>query len=110
MKTLKKLKETISFWITEKFGTRYEVSTKPARNVMRRFFQKHEWPHAFTITNIQVFYKGKNTLEVQVETHRPGLLIGKGGHFINKLTKVLQEELGYDVNVNLKECKLWSNI
>jgi ribosomal protein S3 len=68
-----------------------------------------DWNYYNTITQVKVF-SGKPGLTVQIETHMPGVLIGKGGCFIDGLKVYLSEELNTPVNIDLKECMLWRKL
>lgn len=86
-----------------------KVDTKQFRREIYHYFRRTEWGYETTITNIKVYQTMKNVV-VEIETHRPGILIGKAGHYINGLTKWLQEEIDPTVKVDIKECKLWHNL
>ena len=59
------------------------------------------------ITKVEVS-KSKKGVTILIESHRPGLLIGKGGKDINGFKEFLIKELKRnDVSIDLKECKLW---
>jgi ribosomal protein S3 len=77
---------------------------------MIRYFNYHEWNYPTTITKIETF-ETKKGLEILIETHRPGLLIGKVGHFIDGMFERLKEDLKRnDIKIILKECKLWMRL
>lgn len=62
------------------------------------------------ITKVEVS-KSKKGVTILIESHRPGLLIGKGGKNINELKEFLFKEFNRkDIYVDLKECKLWYNL
>lgn len=82
------------------------IDNKPARRAMYTFFNMHDWGGTTTITDVKVFYTEKG-LTVEITTHRPGILIGKAGHFINSLKEFLEKELGEKITIDLKNCKLW---
>lgn len=62
------------------------------------------------------FSKNKNDITMEVVLERPGLLIGRAGTTINRLNEFLNEFINNDddfkdfnINVTIKESKLWSN-
>jgi ribosomal protein S3 len=91
------------------FGWKYEVKSKKYRKTLHQFFNYGDWGYETTITRIKVF-KQKSKTTVQIETYRPGLLIGKGGVFINGLEKHLSEKISEDIKISLLECKLWDKL
>ena len=60
------------------------------------------------ITNIQ-FDFSKPNIEVVIELIKPGILIGKGGRNIDKLTSYLNNYLDTTLKINIVESKLWHN-
>jgi len=88
---------------------KFKIDSKKVRRTMYQFFNIEDWSYYTSITKIDV-YKEKKRLLIIVETHRPGLLIGKGGSTINALIDRLKEELKTDVKISIRECKLWSNL
>lgn len=92
------------------FGFKIKVDNKLVRRSMNSYFNCHEWNYQTTITKIETF-ETKKCLEILIETHRPGLLIGKAGHFIDGMTERLKEDLKRkDIKINLQECKLWMRL
>jgi ribosomal protein S3 len=109
MKGFNKLKAFMFIAIAKIFGLKYEIESKKYRRAISQYFYWKEWGYETTITQIKVYRKaGKIT--ILIETHRPGLLIGKAGHFIDSLKEHLCEELKEDISISLKECKLWHNL
>lgn len=90
------------------------VDSTSIRKYIYEFYQIiHEMPSILmTITSVKV-YKSKSTNKITVEliTHRPGLIIGKGGRFINELILFIQNELEIDdpdlFELKLDEPDLW---
>ena len=60
------------------------------------------------VTKIEVTESKTKGMSILIETHRPGLIIGKGGSDINGFKEYVCKELNKtDVQIDLKECKLW---
>jgi ribosomal protein S3 len=92
------------------FGFKVKVDNKLVRRSMIRYFSYHDWCYAETITKIETT-ESKKGLEILIETHRPGLLIGKAGVFIDGMVTHLMEDLNRDdIKINLQECKLWTRL
>ena len=112
-KTLNYLHTTACFILrvmVRYFGFKIKVDSKLVRRSMNGYFYYHEWDYQTSITKVETF-ETKKGLEILIETHRPGLLIGKAGVFINGLTERLKEDLKRtDIKINLQECKLWMRL
>ena len=70
----------------------------------------------YTITNITI-EKIELHYIVNIESYRPGLIIGKGGKTADELTTKLNEnifnifeDLGITFEVKLTECTLWNKL
>jgi ribosomal protein S3 len=64
------------------------------------------------IVNVKTI-KTKNQIKVIIETHFPGLLIGKKGEVIKLLEAFIQEDVGIKkgiIIVEVVESKLWMNL
>lgn len=90
-------------------GLKHEIKTKKYRKAIHQYFYWKEWNYETSITQIKAFKKGNN-ITVMIETHRPGILIGKAGVFIDGLKQHLNEELNENIEIDLKECKLWHRL
>lgn len=88
---------------------KHEVESKKYRKTISQYFYLKEWGYETTITQIKTFKKKDKTI-VQIETHRPGLLIGKAGVFIDGLKQHLIEELKENIEIDLRECKMWHKL
>ena len=87
-----------------------EVDSKIVRRTMDTYFHSEDWPYQQTITKVETFETKKGLL-IKIETHRPGLLIGTGGTFIDGLEKYLSIRLERtDITIDLKECMLWHRL
>ena len=83
-----------------------KIDSKPYRRTIYQYFRWNDWNYETTITKIEVEQTLKGVM-IYIETHRPGLLIGKGGKFINGLLTHLKEEMAdSNIEIDLKECKL----
>lgn len=63
---------------------KFEVDNQLYRRLMNLYFRMNKWNYATTITSVKTF-RQKDKLIIKIETHRPGLLIGKAGKFIDGL-------------------------
>jgi len=87
-----------------------EVNDVKYRREIYQYFRWKEWGYETTITSVRVFKDEKQTT-IEIETHRPGILIGKAGHFINGLEEHLAEEFKEEnIKIDLRECKMWYNL
>ena len=60
------------------------------------------------VTKVEVTESKTKGMSILIETHRPGLIIGKGGRDIDGFKEYVCKELNRtDVHIDLKECKLW---
>ena len=95
-------------------GLKHEIDSKMYRKHMSNYFRYNEWGYETSITYVKVF-KQRSDVIIEIETHRPGLLIGKAGHFIDGLKEHLEEETWkfnviQNIKIKVKECKLWHNL
>ena len=88
--------------------TRY-LNSRVYRKIMLQYLRCHDWGYELTITKVVVINRDGKVV-VKIECYRPGLLIGKAGHFIDGLEKRFIEEIGKDVSIEVKECEIWSNL
>ena len=87
-----------------------EVDSKRVRRAMVSYFHGEVWNYQYTITKVETF-ETKEGLLIKIETHRPGLLIGTGGNFIDGLKKWLSIDLKRsDIAIELKESMVWHNL
>ena len=74
------------------------------------FFYHKDMEHTKSmICSVNVIEFG-DFVVVSIETHRPGLIIGKGGETIGELTEWLTDDLEKEVKIHLTESKLWNDI
>ena len=86
-----------------------EIDNQLYRRLMYQYFRKNEWPYASSITYVKVF-KQKDEITIEIETHRPGLLIGKAGKFFDGLQNFIAKETKENIKYIIKECELWLNL
>lgn len=87
-----------------------KIDTVKYRRLMLQFFDIREWGAKNTITRIEATKLKSGKINVEIETHQPGILIGKGGNFIDGLEKFLRDESGEDIKILIKECKMWHKL
>ena len=98
--------------ITEKqvidyYDQKFEIVSKQIRRIIYLFFDNGSV--LYTITSVKVF-KSHEYIIVKITTHKPGLLIGKGGRTIDALTERLTKELEMPVKIELTEDQMWHDL
>jgi len=84
--------------------------THAYRRAMYRYLHvRHVWPYMGSISSVRVI-KCLNKITLIIETHRPGLLIGKGGYFIDGLQKFVEEDLNQKIHIRIEENQVWHNL
>jgi len=83
-----------------------EIGSQLYRRLMYQYFRLNYWNYTTQITQVKTF-RQNNQVIVEIESHRPGLLIGKGGRFMDGLQKFIEEETNENIKLRIKECKLW---
>jgi len=84
------------------FGKNFSEPLKEDINI--RKYLKSEFKDAW-ISSIEV-ERTAETVRVIIETARPGMIIGKGGEEVKKIRAKLNEMLGKNVYLDIKECKM----
>ncbi len=94
------------------FAKEKQIDSKPFRKIMNGFFYTHEWKHQHSITKVEAYQSKNGDIRLLIETHKPGILIGQGGSFIDALTEELNKSFmkKQNIKIDLKECKLWHNL
>lgn len=90
--------------------TNPEIDSKEFRKILSLFYNNREYGSNVlnTITDIKVFDKGDH-YTMQITTHRPGILIGKGGYFIDEMTEFINNDnFEKPIKIDLQESKLWT--
>lgn len=87
-----------------------EIDPKEVKKIMYLFFMDEEWTYIQSITDVRVFEIDSQSLRIDITSFRPGILIGKGGSFIDKLKKDLSETLNKKIELSLTENKFWYNL
>ncbi len=109
MKT-NKFKNFLRILFARIFNLSYEVDNKLVRKHIYTFlYIIKEWKYLDTISYVKVYRKNEKLI-VEIETHRPEILIGMRGSLINELTEFLKKELNTDLEIKLKECQLWHKL
>lgn len=122
MKLLSNLKsKLIEYLLNEKHYTEEQIKAiNKFKIAFKTFFegaygidQIYDTPMSilnFGITNLKFDFPN-NDMVITITLERPGMLIGKGGHTIDSLTKHLNEwsfENDFEnVKINIVESKLW---
>lgn len=94
-------------------GFTIKVDSKQVRRLIYDYYLIIKEYTAFPnyVTKVEVRESKQNGMYILIESHRVGLLIGKGGRDIDGLKEYLYKELNRkDVHVDLKECKLWHKL
>lgn len=85
------------------------VDSKKIKRVMMAYFHHHKWDYYHTITDVELYRDGWK-IKLIITTHRPGILIGRSGKFIDGLKEWIDIELDHSVEIEIKESKLWLNL
>lgn len=92
------------------FDMQLKVDNLAVRRSMDKYFHFHDWSYKNSITKVEV-YEGETGMTILIETHMPGMLIDKGGIFIDGLHNWFKIEFNRDdIEIKLKECMLWYNL
>ena len=91
------------------------LSPNPALHYMSEFFNETSFNYKNTISDVSVARISKDDEDpfvmVMVTTTMPGVLIGKGGQYINALEAYLNKmiEPNFPIKIYITENKLWYN-
>ena len=91
-------REWDSVWIDEK-----NFADKIHEDMVIRKFIDNKLSQA-SIASVQIFRSPKK-VQININTARPGIIIGKGGSEIEILKKQLKKLIGHDISVNVTEVK-----
>jgi len=84
--------------------------TKLVRRELNMYFITNECYNVqYSITDVEV-ESNKTGMVIIITTNRPGILIGKGGKDINHLTEYLNKQFKVNIQLKIKECKLWHKL
>ena len=97
----------IKRWFRNLGKTKKEISNTPFRRELAYFFHSREWPYQTTITNVEAWELSDGSYEVMITTHKPGVLIGKCGSFINSIEEYFTQHFKRKVKVLITENQLW---
>lgn len=92
------------------FGLKHEIDNKKYRRAIYNYLTFNDAKELCISTTYIKAFKHKENIIVEIETHRPGLLIGKGGSFINELKIFIEEKTNQKISIELRESKLWMNM
>jgi ribosomal protein S3 len=76
------------------------------KRVIYNFYLNNNQKVLSTITNIS-FEDSKDNLKLVIETHRPGLIIGKQAKFVLSLVNSLKDVFEKKINVDVKQTNFW---
>jgi ribosomal protein S3 len=80
------------------------------RGISSYFYGEYDQSTISFFTNIRVL-EYNHKFVVEITTHRPRLLIGKGGRTVDDLKDFLNKgDLPKKVEIDIKESKMWSNL
>src|SRR4051812_47127839 len=66
--------------------------------------------YLYNICSVKAFQIEDNKVLVEIETHRPGILIGKKGENINGIKEYMSEKSGNEIEIFIKESELFQNL
>lgn len=96
------------FW--ETFTSNEVDSRLIRRDISSYFYGEYDQSVISFFTNIRVL-EYNHKFVVEITTHRPGLLIGKGGKTVDALKEFLNKgDLPKKIEIDIKESKMWSNL
>ena len=105
-----KMKNWIGYFIMITIlNKKFEIDNGIYRKKLYSFFYRTDWNYETLITKIRTF-KERGGVTIEITTHRPGLIIGKGGRYINQMTKELSEDLNVPIKIKLNEEQMWLKI
>ena len=86
MKTrIAKLIHSVRMYIAITLNVEYDLNSKPFRKLIYQYWWNNDMSHLLkTTVNVRVYVKGIYTY-VEIETHTPGMIIGRGGKNIDGL-------------------------
>ena len=96
--------------VNEKILIKRSISTffSESEDILPAKFSTNLKHLLYNITNI-VTVSYEDRIEVEIETYRPGLIIGKGGRVINALKAFVNNDVETDkiIEFGIKENKFW---
>ena len=83
------------------------INNKKIKRTIQMFYYNSQHDMTSTITDVK-FFQFKYNYEVEITTHRPGLMIGKAGRYIDELKEYINDGFfDMPVKIKLEECKIW---
>lgn len=108
-KLIFKIGKAISIF-QETFSSKEIDSRIFRRQISYYFYEDFNYDIISTITEVKVFEE-KSKFILKITTHRPGILIGRGGKTIDALRNWLNNgEFSKPVEIDLQESKLWHKL
>lgn len=89
-----------------------EIDNKVFRKALRQFpyISESSGSYLFDIVSVKAFERKNLPILVEIETHRPGILIGKAGWQVNGIKKLMEWYCKREVEISLKECNLFNDL
>lgn len=98
--------------IKKLLGMEYEIDSKIFKRALTSYpYGSVESTGSYIrhITNVQAFQKG-NHVRVLIESHSPGILIGKAGKQISEIREYMEYLSGKSVSTNIRETEIFRNL
>jgi len=111
MQRIKLMLRSMWFWFCRNLLLEKPIlNPKPYLRAIHFFFSHKKEKYLLDhIVSVQVIGGGQDGPVLEIETRRPGLLIGVKGKNINELKKSIEHDLGHTIQIKVKECMLWSD-
>lgn len=93
-------------------GMEYEIDSKIYKRALASYpYGSTESTGSYIshITNVQAFQKG-NQVRVLVESHHPGILIGKAGKQIGEIKEYMERLSEKIVSIDIRQTEIFSNL
>lgn len=99
------VKDSYDFYVIDKFKGCNLAILNPIQCIYFALIKVYATLNTNRIYGISVDYDNDEYIKVNIQTERPGFIIGYHGETINTLRKILTEYFGKKVEVNIIETK-----